>query len=388
MKLRLSDIYELQMGKTPARNTPAFWNGTNAWVSISDLTSSRKYISQTRECITDNAITRTGIKKIPKDTLLMSFKLSLGKVAITTTDIYTNEAIMAFIDKKKYDVDVHYMYHYFQAIDWTIGTNKAVKGITLNKRALSEKVVDLPPINIQQEIAERMDNLNAVTENLQRQFMLLDELVKSQFIELFGDPVTNPKGWKTSLVRDTSELISDGPFGSNLKSSHYVPEGIRVIRLGNIGSGKFLDEDKAYISEEHYATLKKYTCHAGEIVIGTLGEPNLRACLIPDDIAVSINKSDCVHFIPKTELLNNIYACAYLNTEGTLQLAQGSLHGQTRSRIAMSQVAALPIMLPPLTLQNKFAAFVEQIDKSKLVLRQLLEKQKTLKAALMQEYFS
>ena len=355
------------MGKTPARNTPAFWNGTNAWVSISDLTSSRKYISQTRECITDNAITRTGIKKIPKDTLLMSFKLSLGKVAITTTDIYTNEAIMAFIDKKKYDVDVHYMYHYFQAIDWTIGTNKAVKGITLNKRALSEKVVDLPPINIQQEIAERMDNLNAVTENLQRQFMLLDELVKSQFIELFGDPVTNPKGWKTSLVRDTSELISDGPFGSNLKSSHYVPEGIRVIRLGNIGSGKFLDEDKAYISEEHYATLKKYTCHAGEIVIGTLGEPNLRACLIPDDIAVSINKSDCVHFIPKTELLNNIYACAYLNTEGTLQLAQGSLHGQTRSRIAMSQVAALPIMLPPLTLQNKFAAFVEQIDKSKLV---------------------
>ena len=195
----------------------------------------------------------------------------------------------------------------------------------------------------------------------------LDILVKSQFIELFGDPVTNPKGWKTSLVRDTSELISDGPFGSNLKSSHYVPEGIRVIRLGNIGSGKFLDEDKAYISEEHYATLKKYTCHAGEIVIGTLGEPNLRACLIPDDIAVSINKSDCVHFIPKTELLNNIYACAYLNTEGTLQLAQGSLHGQTRSRIAMSQVAALPIMLPPLTLQNKFAAFVEQIDKSKLV---------------------
>ena len=143
MKLRLSDIYELQMGKTPARNTPAFWNGANAWVSISDLTSSRKYISQTRECITDHAITQTGIKKFPKDTLLMNFKLSLGKVAITATDIYTNEAIMAFIDKEKYDVDLHYMYHYFHAIDWTIGTNKAVKGITLNKRALSEN--DLTP---------------------------------------------------------------------------------------------------------------------------------------------------------------------------------------------------------------------------------------------------
>ena len=188
------------------------------------------------------------------------------------------------------------------------------------------------------------------------------------------------------MVRDTSELISDGPFGSNLKTSHYVAEGIRVIRLGNIGSGKFLDEDKAYISEEHYATLKKYTCHAGEIVIGTLGEPNLRACLIPDDIAVSINKSDCVHFIPKTELLNNIYACAYLNTEGALQLAQRSLHGQTRSRIAMSQVAALPIMLPPLALQNEFAAFVEQADKSKFAV--LMHRQILLKTALLSAMFS
>ena len=190
---------------------------------------------------------------------------------------------------------------------------------------------------------------------------------------MFGDPVMNPMGWKTASIRDTSELISDGPFGSNLKSSHYVDDGIRVIRLGNIGAGKFLDDDKAYISEEHYKTLKKYTCHAGEIVIGTLGEPNLRACLIPDDIVVSVNKSDCVHCIPKADILNNIYACAYLNTDGALQLAQGSLHGQTRSRIAMSQVAALPIMLPPITLQNRFADFVQQTDKSKYAIDQFIK---------------
>ncbi|MBF1706457.1 MAG: restriction endonuclease subunit S, partial [Selenomonas sp.] len=235
------------MGKTPARNTPAFWNGTNAWVSISDLTSSRKYISQTRECITDNAITRTGIKKIPKDTLLMSFKLSLGKVAITTTDIYTNEAIMAFIDKKKYDVDIHYMYHYFQAIDWTIGTNKAVKGITLNKRVLSEKVVDLPPINIQQEIAERMDNLNAVTENLQRQFMLLDELVKSQFVELFGDLEANPKGWKKTTFDEVSVKITDGEHATvpRVNTGYIFLNARNVLKSGviNLTGVTFISED-------------------------------------------------------------------------------------------------------------------------------------------------
>ena len=194
-------------------------------------------------------------------------------------------------------------------------------------------------------------------------------------------------GWETASIRDTSELISDGPFGSNLKSSHYVADGIRVIRLGNIGAGKFLDDDKAYISEEHYETLKKYTCRAGEIVIGTLGEPNLRACLIPDDIDISVNKSDCVHFIPKANKLNNTYACAYLNTDGALQLAQGSLHGQTRSRIAMSQVAALPIMLPPLELQNQFADFVQLADKSKLTAQRSIDALQTLKTKLMQDYF-
>ena len=265
------------------------------------------------------------------------------------------------------------------------GTGSTFKAIS--KGILENIEIPLISLEEQREIVKNLEDIDQAIEMCNLLTEKTEDLVKSRFIELFGDPVTNPKGWKTSLVRDTSELISDGPFGSNLKTSHYVAEGIRVIRLGNIGSGKFLDEDKAYISEEHYATLKKYTCHAGEIVIGTLGEPNLRACLIPDDIAVSINKSDCVHFIPKTELLNNIYACAYLNTEGALQLAQRSLHGQTRSRIAMSQVAALPIMLPPLALQNEFAAFVEQADKSKLVIQELLKKHELLKEALLQKYF-
>lgn len=95
-------------------------------------------------------------------------------------------------------------------IDWTIGTNKAVKGVTLNKIALSEKVIELPPINIQHEIAERMDNLNAVTKNLQHQLTLLDELVKSRFVELFGDPVTNPHNMPMIKFKNLSTLITKG----------------------------------------------------------------------------------------------------------------------------------------------------------------------------------
>ena len=384
MKLRLSDIYELQMGKTPARNTPAFWNGTNAWVSISDLTSSRKYISQTRECITDNAITRTGIKKIPKDTLLMSFKLSLGKVAITTTDIYTNEAIMAFIDKKKYDVDIHYMYHYFQAIDWTIGTNKAVKGITLNKRALSEKVVDLPPINIQQEIAERMDNLNAVTENLQRQSMLLDELVKSQFVELFGDLEANPKGWKKTTFDEVSVKITDGEHATvpRVNTGYIFLNARNVLKSGviNLTGVTFISEDN------HNRIYKRCNPEAGDILLTTTGTIG-NVAIVPDMDAFSMDRG--ITLIKQDRsIINGTFFSVAMQMDSLQMHMRNGIHASAIGHLFMNKVKALPIFVPPLALQNEFAAFVEQVDKSKLVLRQLLEKQKMLKAALMQEYFS
>ena len=204
---------------------------------------------------------------------------------------------------------------------------------------------------------------------------------------MFGDPVANPKKWNTLSFKEAGVRLSDGPFGSNLKSEHYTTEGVRVIRLGNIGVGQFVDNDKTYISKQHYEKLRKYICKAGEIVIGTLGEPNLRACLVPQNIEYAINKADCVHYIPNSKILNTNFVCHYINCPETLLLASGMVHGQTRSRISSGQLAEIPIFIPPLDLQNQFAAFVEQTDKSKLAVQKSLDKLELLKKALMQKYF-
>lgn len=166
-------------------------------------------------------------------------------------------------------------------------------------------------------------------------------------------------------MKEAATRLSDGPFGSNLKSEHYRPEGVRVIRLQNICDGYFLNDDKAYVGWDHYEKLKKYTCHAGDIVIGTLGEPNLRACLIPDNIETAINKADCVQYIPRPELLDKRFVCAFINSPATLEMAIGDVHGNTRQRISSGQLAKLPIMIPPMELQEEYAAFIEQSDKSK-----------------------
>lgn len=87
----------------------------------------------------------------------MSFKLSIGKTAVTAEDMYTNEAIMAFIDKQRYPIDTGYLYHFCCGTDWTQGSNKAVMGLTLNKATISDKEIELPDLKTQQKIAQLLD---------------------------------------------------------------------------------------------------------------------------------------------------------------------------------------------------------------------------------------
>lgn len=180
--VKLSDMFTLQMGKTPSRDNSAYWNGTHKWVSIADLGKAAKYITDTKECITDMALSETGIKATPKDTVVMSFKLSIGKTAVTAEEIYTNEAIMSFIDKGIYDFDIDYIYHLFSCKDWSEGTNKAVMGATLNKATLSQISIPLPPIVEQRKIAYNLGKVTYLIEICNTILEKLDLLVKSRCV--------------------------------------------------------------------------------------------------------------------------------------------------------------------------------------------------------------
>ena len=246
---------------------------------------------------------------------------------------------------------------------------------------------NLDTLDRQIEIVGILKKVEDIIEFRRQELDKLDNLIKARFVEMFGDTVSNSKGWERMTFRKASCRLSDGPFGSNLKSEHYSDTGIRVIRLGNIGVGKFIDNDQSYIPEAHYERLKKYTCKSGEIVIGTLGEPNLRACIVPDYVGIAVNKADCVHYIPNPELLNSLFVCQYINCPETQQLASGMIHGQTRSRVSSGQIAEMPIFIPPIELQNMFADFVKQVNKSKVAVQAALDKAQLLFDSLMQKYF-
>ena len=166
MKYKLKDIFDLQMGKTPSRNNIEYWNTKDfKWISISDLTKAHGYISETKEYISERAVSESGIKIIPANTVVMSFKLSIGKTAITSEDMYSNEAIMAFHDKHVVEILPEYIFYIFKYKKWDEDSNNAVMGKTLNKAILSEAEIEICSIEEQRAIVDILDNMMSVLES-------------------------------------------------------------------------------------------------------------------------------------------------------------------------------------------------------------------------------
>ncbi|WP_339053028.1 restriction endonuclease subunit S [Fusobacterium animalis] len=229
-KIKLGDIFILQMGKTPLRENKLYWDkGNYNWISISDMNFSEKYISFTKEKITDFAIKKSGIKIIPKNTVIMSFKLSIGKVKIVNEDIYSNEAIMAFIPKEDIFIDENFLYHSLKSVRWNEGINKAVKGLTLNKNLISQKEIFLPDLTTQKEITNNLDTIDNLLELRKKQLNYLKELGKSLFTRMFGDIRNNSFNWKQVKLQDVCSSIVRGPFGSSLKKEFFVKMDIKYM---------------------------------------------------------------------------------------------------------------------------------------------------------------
>ena len=378
MRIRLKDAFDLQMGKTPARNTPSYWDGNHKWISIADIGSAGKYIATTKERITDKAITESGIRAVPAHTVIMSFKLSIGKTAITSEEMYTNEAIMAFISNGTYAIDTDYLYHMCCGTAWTEGTNKAVMGLTLNKATLSEKRISLPEITEQRNIAAKFDALDNVIEKTQSELSSLDRLVKSRFVEMFGDNETNPFGWKQSRVGDCCTLKSGTSLPAEVENEGGPIPYVKVGDMNYPGNERYITTSSRYVS---LATAGNGIFEVGSIIFpkrgGAIGTNKKRMTKLP--ISADLN----IMGVSSKGALLPEYLLVYFDMTDLGALSDGSSVPQINNK----NIAPLRICLPPMELQKEFAAFVAEVDKSKLAIQQSLEKLETLKKALMQKYF-
>lgn len=156
-------MFDLQIGKTPARIEPRYWcTNDHKWISIADMSRYDRYTSNTSEYISDEAVIETGIKTVPKNTVIMSFKLTIGRTAITSEDIYTNEAIVAFLPKNTEYINNEYLRLYLSTYNWSDEQMNAVKGMTLNSTSIGESILNIPPKSIQDAFAAFVESVDKV----------------------------------------------------------------------------------------------------------------------------------------------------------------------------------------------------------------------------------
>ena len=374
---RLDEIFDLQMGKTPSRSNADYWtDGQYDWVSIADLGTYQKYVEDTKEKISASAVKESGIKSVPANTVIMSFKLSLGKTAITQEPVYTNEAIMAFVPTGKYTVLPDYFYYLFSAKDWTKGTNRAVMGTTLNKATLGAVSITVPPLNEQRKIVMVLDKVSDLLAKRHQQLDKLDELVKSRFIEMFIG-----KGYPTKTVDEVS--LSKGEYGAQSASVEYDPNRPRYVRITDINDDGTLNDDM--VASINLSDDEQYRLEYGDFMFARMG------ATVGKTYAFITGNQIFAGYLIRYKLNQNVISPRYLFWYTKLDVywnwVKLSQSGAAQPGINAKKYGSLRIPVPPIELQRQFAAFVTQTDKSKVAIQKSLEKLEILKKALMQEYF-
>jgi type I restriction enzyme S subunit len=204
-----------------------------------------------------------------------------------------------------------------------------------------------------------------------------------------------PSGWSWASIEQMAahepRSMTDGPFGSNLKSIHYTNSGPRVIRLQNIGDGVFIDE-KAHISRKHYEFLKAYAVYEGDLVIRALGIPAPRACKIPNGLGPAIVKADCIRLKVASEFTVTDYVLLCLNSPSTQHRTERMIHGIGRPRLNLSEIKSIAIPFPPLEEQNELVREVERrlsaADRMATTLNRQLERASATHQSLLREAFA
>jgi len=201
-----------------------------------------------------------------------------------------------------------------------------------------------------------------------------------------------PKGWKSSILKDLVDKISDGPFGSHLKSADYVTEGIRVIRLENIGEMEFRNEYKTYVTPEKYETIKNHTVQKGDIIFSSFISDCIRSTILPDYIDKAINKADCFLVRVSEKRINKKYLAFYFSTKAMQHQLVNQIHGATRPRINTTQLKMSLIPFAPLEEQHLIVSLLESkltiCDKIQETITQSLLQSETLRQSILKKAFA
>ena len=356
---KLGDICSIVSGTTPKSNRPEYWDGDINWVTPAELNDDSDIIYESQRKITEQAVQDSSLKPFPAGTVLLSSRAPIGKVAIAGVEMYCNQGLKNLICSNR--IYNRYLYHFLK--NSTEYLNSLGRGATfkeISKSIVENIEIPLPPLDEQRRIAAMLDKVSGLIAKRREQLDKLDELVKARFVEMFGDPIKNEKGFPTITGQDFFKL-SNGKF---------VPENKRfdngVPAYGGNGISWYTDE---------------ILYHNDTIVVGRVGFQSGNVHLAKGPLWITDNAMYISDYDSDKYDLRFLYALMEHINFTRFQDA-GDL-----KKITQKPFMSMEYITPTLKQQQEYVVFVEQTEKSKLTIQQSLDKLEVLKKALIQQYF-
>jgi type I restriction enzyme, S subunit len=256
----------------------------------------------------------------------------------------------------------------------------------LNFNDIRQIRIPLPPIATQKKIAAILDQAEALRSLRRQSIEQLDALARSLFLEMFGDPVTNPKEWKSRQLSECVDKIQIGPFGTQLHQEEYVDNGIPAINPTHIKNGKIIPDASFSVSIEKYQELTQYHLQSNDVILGRRGEMGRCAVITPVENGWLCGTGS-LFIRPGSELLNSDYLFSLLSDQSMKEHLERSSQGVTMANLNKTIVGQIPISLPPLALQQEFADRITAIEALKAQHRESLAKMDTLFSSLQHRAF-
>ncbi|MGL5596810.1 MAG: restriction endonuclease subunit S [Aeromonas sp.] len=362
--VKLGEIFKITSGGTPSRSKSEYYeNGSIAWIKTGDLHN--KFITHASEFITEAGLQSSSTRIYPKNTILVAmYGATIGACSILKIEACTNQACAAFTPNEKVDtLFLYYLLKYSQPKFINAGAGGAQPNISAT--FLKNFEIPLPPLDEQKRIAAILDKADAIRQKRQQAIALADDFLRSVFLDMFGDPITNPKGWERIKLGD---LISSGPTNGLYKPSSAYGSGTRILRIDGFYDGVLSEQEyfkRVEISKEE---VSRFSLIERGIVINRVNSPEyLGKCAFIDKLHEStVFESNMMFFTVDEELLNPVFLTQQLQMPNIKhQIKNCSKDAVNQSSINQQDVKSFEILLPNVELQNYFEAVVNEITRGR-----------------------
>ena len=381
----LGDCCQIISGSTPKRNKPEYWGGDIPWVTPKDLSKLRTpVLEDAPEKITEAGYKSCSTTLLPQGSILFSSRAPIGYVAIAGRPMCTNQGFKSLVPNEY----VHSPYLYWCMRQYASDIEALGSGTTfkeVSKGIVERFKIPLPPLEEQRRIAAILDKADGVRRKRKEAIRLTEELLRSTFLEMFGDPVTNPKGWE---VKRLGEICTNFQNGIGKNSEHYG-HGSKVANISDLYEWHRFIPEKYSLLDVTPKEIEKYSLMRGDLLFvrSSVKREGVAVCSVYDSDEICLFSSFMIRVRPRTDLINPEFLSLMLRTPPMRnRLILGS-NTSTITNISQPGLSKIEVVVPPIKTQNLITKVTKNIEESVRCHLQALEQSENLFNSLLQRAF-